>query len=275
MELWLSDVAAGSVSVTLRSPLHPLPNQSVTVSPAFPEDDVKDAAGSVLMEARYVAAGGGSRSHVVIGTARTAVDPAEADRPSRHRVSGGEVTNTSTASVSVQAWIKRSTRHPAIRQKGRQSSFEDPLKYRRARPNGRPAEFDETSESHLRRRATLSGIATGERTVVVGGYRRGDNSADMHPAPYSSAGPHDNSKRGYSAPDWLERSDDSIACSRVLAAGTRSGSKVPMNGTSAAAPQAVRWIAETWLTTGVLPARPNNLEQPGNNPSNPIRQRAP
>jgi hypothetical protein len=61
-----------------------------------------------------------------------------------------------------------------------------------------------------------------------------------------------------------------IACFGVLAAGTRSGSSVPMNGTSAAAPQAARWIAETWLTTGVLPARPNNLEQPGNNPSNPI-----
>jgi len=272
MEIWLADVAAGGVSVAVRSPLHPLPNQSVTVSPASPEDDVKDAAGSVLMEARYLAAGGGSRSHVVIGIARTALDPAggwgQAVAPSG--VWSVEVTNTSTAPVSVQAWIKRSdtpSGHPA---KGRQSYFEDPANYRRARPNGRPAEFDETSESHLRRRETLSGIATGERTVVIGGYRRGDNSADMHPAPYSSAGPHDNSKRGYSAPDWLEHSDDSIVCFGVLAAGTRSGSSAPMNGTSAAAPQAAKWIAETWLSTGVLPVRPNNLVQPGANPSNPI-----
>ncbi len=35
----------------------------------------------------------------------------------------------------------------------------------------------------------------------------------------------------------------------VLAAGTRSGSVVPMNGTSVAAPQATRWTAEAWLRT--------------------------
>jgi hypothetical protein len=272
MEIWLPDAAAGGVSVTLRSPLDPQPNQRVTVSPASPIDAVKDAAGSVLIEARFHAAGGGSRSHVVLGIARTALDPAgawgQAIAPSG--VWNVDVTNNSAGPVDVRAWIKRSdtpSGHPA---KGRQSYFEDTAKYRRDRPNGRPAEFDESSESHLRRRETLSGIATGERTIVVGGYRRGDNGGDMHPATYSSAGPHDNSKRGYSAPDWLESSDDSIACTGVLAAGTRSGSSVPMNGTSAAAPQAVRWIADTWLSTGVLPIRPNNLVQPGTNPSNPI-----
>jgi len=43
-----------------------------------------------------------------------------------------------------------------------------------------------------------------------------------------------------------------------------------MNGSSAAAPQAARWIAAEWLRTGTLPVRPGNLVKPKSKPGNPI-----
>ncbi len=54
-------------------------------------------------------------------------------------------------------------------------------------------------------------------------------------------------------PDWLTCCDESDVLLGVHAAGTRSGSVVAMNGTSAAAPQATRLIATEWLGTGIRP----------------------
>ena len=51
-------------------------------------------------------------------------------------------------------------------------------------------------------------------------------------------------------PDAMAVSDDSHAHRGILAAGTRSGSTVPMNGTSVAAPQITRWIAERMAAAG-------------------------
>jgi hypothetical protein len=50
------------------------------------------------------------------------------------------------------------------------------------------------------------------------------------------------------SPDMSAVADDSPAFRNVLAAGTRSGSVVAMNGTSVAAPQATRLIADLMLS---------------------------
>ena len=267
MEIWFAGAGA-KTTVTLTSPL----GQRISVSDTNPVAPLKNAANDVLMLAQFLTSPSNGRSYVVLNTARTAFDPAapwgQAIVPSGVWIV--DVMNNGNAPVSFDAWIKRSDTPPGHPAKGRQSYFEDTSgTYQPHRPNGRPEEFDRGGASHIVRAGTLSGIATGTHTEVIGGYRRGDNGSDLHPAPYSSAGPHSNSTRPRSAPDWAEVADDSIACAGVCAAGTRSGSSVAMNGTSAAAPQAVRWIARQWLNTGVQPNRPP-LVPPNANPLNPI-----
>jgi hypothetical protein len=254
--------------VTLRAP----DGRSVTVAPDSPFDEFTDAEGNVLAQARLVAAWPSGRRQVVLSVARTAVDPAatwgHAIAPfGLWRV---DIVNGSGGVLELDAWIRRSDTPSWHRAKGRQSYFEDSEERARHHQNGRPVEFDGSTENVWRRRGTLSGIATSKSAVVIGGYRRGDRESDLHPAPYSSAGPDGNMKRAWKAPDWLEVSEDSIACRGVIAAGTRSGSWVAMNGTSAAAPQAARWIAQEWRLSGSPPGRPTDLVQPKPNPHNPI-----
>jgi len=268
MEIWLSKGANSLESVKLRAPN----GESLTVTPADPFDESKDVNGNVLMQARLLTAWPNGRLHLVLSVARTAIDPAgtwgRAVAPSGLWMV--DIANGGNAKLELDAWIKRSDTPSGHRAKGRQSYFEDTADDDRRKKNGRPNEFDGKGRSVVRRHETLSGITTGKSTLVIGGYRRGDKESDLHPAPYTSAGPHHSPTRGGRAPDWLEVSDDSIACRGALAAGTRSGSWVPMNGTSAAAPQAARWIAAEWLRTGTSPGRPANLVQPKPKPDNPI-----
>jgi hypothetical protein len=121
------------------------------------------------------------------------------------------------------------------RRRGRQSRFVD-AEYERFDHAGRPVDSD--NDSYIKRDGTLNGIATGERTVVVGGYRGSDRSV----ADYSAGGDDEKTVRG---PDALAVSERSAARPGILAAGTRSGgSKFALSGTSVAAPQVSGWIAK-------------------------------
>jgi hypothetical protein len=143
---------------------------------------------------------------------------------------------------AVQAWIQRDESlygHPL---RGRQSYFDDPL-YERFDNAGRDVEIDLT-RSPVRRAQLLNSLATGRDTVVVGGYVRESRA----PCKYSAAGPV-TTPRGVQVPprigpDALIVSDDSLSHGGVLAAASRSGGVVAMNGTSVAAPQIARWLAE-------------------------------
>jgi hypothetical protein len=97
----------------------------------------------------------------------------------------------------------------------------------------------------VKRRGTINAIATGKQPIVIGGLRR----SDWNPAPYSSSGPVVNYPpgRGLQTPDGPEAlsvSEDTPYHRGVLAAGSRSGSCIAMHGTSVAAPQVARWVAE-------------------------------
>jgi hypothetical protein len=107
-----------------------------------------------------------------------------------------------------------------------------------------------TSESYVRRSHTLSGIATGSETIVVGAYRKSDGAVTA----YSSKGPHLNPTRARNAPDTLAPAERSVVLHGLLAAGSRSRSSAAMNGTSAAAPRMTRWLATQWQSAGKAPA---------------------
>lgn len=145
------------------------------------------------------------------------------------------------ALCGIEAWIQRDDTAPGHRRRGRQSYFDD-ADYRQFDDGGRAVETDD-SASHVKREGTLNAIATGRRTIVIGGFRRSDGK----PAPMSASGPVVAPRRGPpnpDGPDAMLPSDDAPSLRGVLAAGTRSGSCVAMQGTSVAAPQATLLIAE-------------------------------
>jgi hypothetical protein len=145
------------------------------------------------------------------------------------------VTNVNASSLWIDSWIWRDDNPFGYSIRGRQSRFEDPS-YERFDPKGHPSEVDNAA-SHVKRDDSINGIATGSQPVVVGACRR----SDLASAPYSAGGPTLGARSGPDVTAWAEWS---VACHGMLASGTRSGSVVAVNGTSVAAPQVTRWIAD-------------------------------
>jgi hypothetical protein len=238
MELWFSAGAEPAVKLTAPD------GRNFTVSALQPQDGWP-AVGLPAVLADYATVNG--RVKVTLTTAPTESDPTVVIGPPI--VQNGlwtiAIRNRGNASCEVHGWIRRSDTQAGRRAKGRQSYF-DEASYARFTASGAPQLYDPTPPAVVQRAATLSGAATGSSTFVIGGYV----DATAQPARYSSQGPHFNSARNRGAPDWLERSEDSLACRGVLAAGNRASSVAAMNGTSAAAPQAARRIADLIAATG-------------------------
>ena len=89
--------------------------------------------------------------------------------------------------------------------------------------------------SLVKRDSTLNGLATGQKTLVAGGYRL----ADQHTSWYSSSGP----SAARVGPDCVYPCDDSVALFGIKAGAVRDGAVTRLIGTSAAAPQLARDIA--------------------------------
>ncbi|MPW20258.1 S8 family serine peptidase [Paraburkholderia sp. CNPSo 3157] len=169
--------------------------------------------------------------------------------PSRDATPAGNwsVTVSNTArrgeALNIHAWVQRNETAFGYPMRGRQSRFDDPL-YKRFISGSHVRDFDKgNTESWIRRSSTLSSIATGDYTVVVGAYRRTDGKAAL----YSSTGPSLRTKQR-NGPDATAVSEDSPACAGVLGASTRSGSLAAITGTSAAAPQVSRLFAQAKVT---------------------------
>lgn len=150
-----------------------------------------------------------------------------------------------TPEQPVQAWIQRDDTPYGYRVRGRQSYFDEGC-YVRFDAKGEEIEEDPASPPcHVKRAGLISAIATGAETIVAGGYLR----KELRMARYSAGGPitptRDLPLDPYpKKPDAALVSDDSKVHAGVLAAGSRSGSLVSINGTSIAAPQLARWVAD-------------------------------
>jgi hypothetical protein len=156
--------------------------------------------------------------------------------------------NAATARV-VDGWVGRDDNAFGFPVVGRQSRFEDP-KYVRFGSFGLPEENDVVA-SQVARARTINGIATGARTVVVGGCR----AIDLKLVSYTAVGPVSRPQgcalpSRYWGADVTAPSEHSIGCGGVLATGTRSHSTVAINGTSVAAPQVTRRLAELMAAGG-------------------------
>ncbi|MCC6194417.1 MAG: S8 family serine peptidase, partial [Burkholderiales bacterium] len=132
---------------------------------------------------------------------------------------------------------------------GRQARFED-HNYARFGSFGLPLRRD-PGGSVVVRAGSINGLATGARTVVVGGCR----ASDLYVVPYSGAGPAERPQGCGMAtrlgPDVLAPCETSVGHGGILAGGTRSNSTIAMHGTSVAAPQVTRVLANHLETYGV------------------------
>jgi hypothetical protein len=135
--------------------------------------------------------------------------------------------------------------------RGRQSYFDDPL-YERFDPLTGATASDERIESEKRNcgepvspvtmQGTLSAYGYAKGVLVVGGYRRSDGTA----VAYSSSGADGIRRSGSNleGPDIAAITEESPALWGILATGTYSGSVEFLNGTSVAAPLALRALAD-------------------------------
>ena len=192
----------------------------------------------------------GGRPHILLSIAPTSqLSAAPQTAPSgTWRI---EVRNNGRA-IKIDAWVQRGDTPPGYPLFGRQSRFDDP-RYVRFDLAGRPEEID-VGPSSTKRYGTLNALGSGRQAIVIGGFRRSDYKASR----YSGAGPViDPPSIGgpwRDGPDATAVSDDTPALYGVLAAGTRTGSICAMNGSSVAAPQITRLIAEL-MTAGIASER--------------------
>lgn len=152
----------------------------------------------------------------------------------------------------IHAWVERNSPPLGYPPLGRQSSIDDKnydydISYDLSGLEidaPRPIELDD-AESYVRRFGTINAYGTGESAIVIGGYQRRSRIV----AHYSAAGPA-LQHTGYTSsfhrigPDALVPADDTDAHLGILGAGVRSSSVVAMNGTSVAAPQVARLVAD-------------------------------
>lgn len=260
LEIWLPKVADPGphpkVKVKVKPPVGP---ESPWVQEGDPPYEVL-VGGQPMYQVSYINAGvdGFQRGMILVSLAPTSThEPALPVAPSgvwrvRLRRTNSDVTD-------IRAWIRRDDTPYGYPRRGRQSYFYDagyPPNERYPRFDNSGREIDDDldptypNNSSIKRDGTLNAIATGARSIVIGGVRR----TTWRAAQYSAAGPTSPApgRGGQSphGPDAMVVSEDSDAARGILAAGSRSGSVTIMSGTSMAAPQLTRWLATQMAAGG-------------------------
>jgi len=153
-----------------------------------------------------------------------------------------ELINTGKKPVTVDAYVERDDVVVGTRRGARQSHFEDKW----YDTSGNPDAFVDHPDnpSPIRRSGNFNSIATGLRTVSVGGTRI-TGTPRTRWAQYSPQRPDPDVSRPQrpgvvKVPDAEAFSDGNPVALGVNAAGTRSGAVVRLRGTSDASPQIAR-----------------------------------
>lgn len=177
----------------------------------------------------------------------------------------------------VHVWNQRDDSLYGYPRRARQSYFLHPDFVRVDRMSREIREDDHPeqvlfSDCPIKRRSMVNAISTGVATFTAGGYI--GNRCEV--ARYSAGGPKINAALTDKAPDLLMASEDSLALPGVLAAGSRSGSVVWMNGTSVAAPQLTRRVADLVaadlpVSQAVIKTQAETLDPCPSKPPNPHR----
>ncbi len=257
VEIWLPEVKEGGeklqqVEVSLIPPRDgPLKNNPSRLNEAV-EWWIGRHVAACLYHQRF-ARPGGSRERITI-----AIRPTADDQVGALIVPSGlwqiEVKNVMTQTLrDIDLRVHRDDVGMFAHTGARQSYFDDPNYQMFESGSGRlindeRLETPGKTRTRVTRQETLSTYAYANGVLAVGGYRHSDGE----PATYSSSGGHSkrrmNDLYGQSAqaqgPDFAAVSEESPSLSGVLAAGTYSGSVAVLSGTSVAAPQVTRALAD-------------------------------
>jgi hypothetical protein len=251
LEIWLPDEAARDAVVVQVTPpgnreSEPIASDQVVAL----RNDQEEILCTVVYLAR---AANGARPMILLAVAPT----------STHRRKHGGTpapggvwkvrVSARTGPFTIDAWIQRDDPVLGKLPYGRQSRFDHADYVRFEQPYGRPRETDLPQCCPVKRAGSINAIATGRKTVVIGGFRRSDGAA----ARYSGSGRATVGASGavpalpaIRGPDAMGVSDDSHANRGVLGAGVRSGCTVAMDGTSVAVARMAGYIAEELQRTG-------------------------
>ncbi|MEO8022603.1 hypothetical protein [Polaromonas sp.] len=151
------------------------------------------------------------------------------------------LTNTGKKAITVDAYIERDDVVSGSHSGARQSHFEDKW----YDTSGNPGSFVDHpgNPSLIRRSGNFNSIATGSKTVSVGGTRiTGPRWAHYSPQKPDPDAGRPQRPGVVNTPDTEAFSDENPAMTGVNAAGTRSGAAVRLRGTSDASPQVARKI---------------------------------
>jgi hypothetical protein len=251
-EIWIDNANAGGVTVTLTSPSGATSTSAPTPPPAGqPLPPYTGVYGPVVW---------GSHTMWLLAVEPTLLVAEHGDW--KIKVTGIR------KKAQVHAYVARSDPNMGVRTGAKRSYFVD-HKWEATRSSEASCkysdgEFDKTG-SLIRRGGTLNGIATAKDASVhvAGGYVL----ANGRKSSYSSAGPARNGPLTLRVgPDIALPCDESYALAGIRAGGNRSGGVFRLTGTSAAAPQLARHVADPPIPAATnIPIPPEDAKRGGGN----------
>ena len=253
LELWYPKRRAGSIEVRVRSPN----GQTKTVTGLDSYTRLKNRAGKLAGAVVHSKETPNGKDVMVL----IALGPTHPDSwaKTEHGIWQVQVRLQDRFAVQVHAWEERDDPLPgqgSQRQSYLLSAFLE-----------RDIDADDDPADSVKRRTTGNSLANGQRPIVVGVYV----AANKQISSYSAAGPTKNADRRAAWPDFLAVGDEADGLLGVLAAGTRSGVCVRMNGTSVAAPQIARALLQKWVNERNYPDTPGRTPIPPSTTQGSIR----
>ena len=267
VHVWLPNLGGNGMTMTVIPPGGP---PYVTADTPGPTVDILDGAGNACGLLQFVEYGTRSLFYLAImPTERAQPDPEPLAPAGQWRL---QFARTGSQGVVAHAWVQRDDSLYGYPQEGRQSYFDDPGYVRFAERRvfdlrGVEVTDDEdpaqVGSPPVTRASLFNAIATGARVITAGGF----HERDLRLAGYSAGGPNTPPEAATPRkPDALLPSEGSMAHPGVLAAGSRSGARVAMSGTSVAAPQLARYVADM-LAAGQQGDRADVVQAAANPPA--------
>ncbi len=227
LELWYPKTSVGQISVRVTSPS----GQTQATVGANDFSKLQSHAGELI--GTVVHSGtvpNGQKAMVLIALGPT---HASSMASAEHGLWRIEVSYSGTESVEVMAWVERDDPLPGQGGQPQSQLFENRLRM--------DPDDDDVPSDTVKRRTTGNSLANGKNPIVVGAKVQATDALSA----YTAAGPTlSSAQRRW--PNALAIGDESDSQPGILAAGTRSGIEVRMNGTSVAAPQVVRKLVNMW-----------------------------
>lgn len=237
LELWLPAGAQG-IAVQLTPPGQPsLPPLKWGESGTWNTADGKPLCALIYPQRVAIGAHG---TCALIAVAPTLVfDKKTATAPSG--VWQVTISNTQAGKVTVDAYVERDDQIIGVQTGAEQSHFED----RWYDTSGNPGSFVDHPDnpSPIRRSGSFNSIATGAKTISVGGVRvTGSTWAHYSPRKPDPDATRPERPGTVKVPDMQACSDENPILLGLKAASTRSGGVARLVGTSDAAPQITRKV---------------------------------